>query len=77
MRNGMYFVHCHDDLEVVREAYQDGVEAGKAIGNNDEFVECYDCSQRPGSPRLCDACIHNRDLITRLKSPAKKKKEKI
>ena len=68
----MYLIHCSDDMDVVRQAYEDGVSAGKAIGNKNEFMECDDCRAKPGSPALCWGCIHNRALITRLKSARKK-----
>lgn len=28
------------------------------------FKECAACAAKPGSPTLCEACIHNRDLIS-------------
>lgn len=31
------------------------------------FRECATCSKLPGMPRLCDGCIHNRDVIDALK----------
>lgn len=34
---------------------------------NEEFVECITCSKKPGTPILCDSCVHNRNLITKLK----------
>lgn len=31
---------------------------------NDEFMECDTCRAKPGSPRLCDGCLHNRRAMT-------------
>jgi hypothetical protein len=28
-----------------------------------EFIECPSCAVKPGSPTLCDSCLHNRDAI--------------
>jgi len=33
-----------------------------------EFKECNSCASKPGSPLLCDACLHNRETIHRLLS---------
>ena len=35
---------------------------------NVDFYECPTCAARPGTPPLCPACLHNRSLITDLKS---------
>jgi hypothetical protein len=32
-----------------------------------QFQECDDCASKPGSPRLCDACLHNRAIVEELK----------
>lgn len=32
----------------------------------DEFKECPTCAAKPGMPRLCDSCLHNREIISRL-----------
>lgn len=34
-----------------------------------QFIECEPCGAKPGSPYLCASCLHNRDLIERLKKP--------
>lgn len=34
---------------------------------NNEFVECATCAKKPGSPRLCPACTHNRAVIAELR----------
>lgn len=31
-----------------------------------EFMECDTCRVKPGSPYLCNGCLHNRDLIQKL-----------
>jgi len=31
-----------------------------------EFEECKTCSKKPGSPTLCDSCLHNRKEISEL-----------
>lgn len=41
-----------------------------------EFIECDTCRAKPGSPILCQGCLHNRDLISRLTSATKPKKTK-
>lgn len=28
-----------------------------------DFMECPTCAAKPGSPTLCDSCLHNRSLI--------------
>jgi len=33
---------------------------------NNEFMECDICRQKPGSPYLCIGCLHNRKVINRL-----------
>jgi hypothetical protein len=30
---------------------------------DDEFMECKECSKKPGTPILCKSCQHNRVLI--------------
>ena len=30
------------------------------------FVECPTCSDKPGTPRLCGSCLHNREVISLL-----------
>lgn len=39
-----------------------------------EFMECDICRKKPGSPKLCDACVHNRDLIQGLKEELRARK---
>ena len=36
-----------------------------------EFMECRDCMHKTGSPQLCDACLHNRQLVSDLKHEIK------
>lgn len=77
MKNGIYLIHCKEDMKIVNEAYQDGFNEGKSFGEkSDEFVECDTCRAKPGMPPLCYGCLHNRSLIERLKSAAKKPKKK-
>lgn len=38
---------------------------------NLNFVECSTCATKPGSPILCDACLHNRQVIETLKAMAR------
>ena len=33
----------------------------------DDFKECAECAKKPGTPPLCPSCLHNRELISRLK----------
>lgn len=28
-----------------------------------EFMECGPCSAKPGSPKLCESCLHNRKAV--------------
>jgi len=35
--------------------------------SKDEFIECDTCRAKPGMPILCWGCLHNRDLITKLR----------
>lgn len=32
-----------------------------------KFTECDACSAKPGSPTLCLGCLHNRNVIERLR----------
>ena len=32
-----------------------------------EYKECKSCSKKPGSPDLCESCLHNRTLMYRLR----------
>lgn len=34
----------------------------------EDFKECSYCAAKPGSPTLCESCLHNRDLVSRLTS---------
>ena len=36
-----------------------------------EFKECAACAVKPGSPTLCEACLHNRSTIDKLLSLVK------
>jgi len=29
----------------------------------DQFVECPECAGKPGSPTLCNVCLHNRGAL--------------
>lgn len=31
-----------------------------------EFMECEECSAKPGTPALCKSCLHNRGVISNL-----------
>jgi len=33
-----------------------------------EFRECPECAAKSGQPALCASCLHNRDVIERLKA---------
>lgn len=35
-----------------------------------EFMECASCRAQPGSPLLCESCIHNRSVIDSLRETA-------
>lgn len=37
-----------------------------------EYAECKDCANKPGSPTLCDVCLHNRALVGRLQEENRK-----
>jgi hypothetical protein len=32
-----------------------------------EFKECGVCIKKPGSPTLCESCLHNRKVVQELK----------
>lgn len=36
------------------------------------FKECDTCNAKPGSPRLCNGCLHNRQYISELEEGLKK-----
>lgn len=40
-----------------------------------EFRECASCDAKPGSPALCEACLHNRKLVTDLNRRIKELEE--
>lgn len=42
-----------------------------------EFKECAPCAAKPGSPELCAACIHNRNVIEALQPHSKYSKKKM
>lgn len=33
-----------------------------------EFAECASCAAKAGSPSLCSACLHNREVIDQLRA---------
>lgn len=35
---------------------------------NAQFVECDTCRAKPGTPELCQGCLHNRGAISRLRA---------
>lgn len=35
---------------------------------NPDYRECASCAAKPGAPRLCDACLHNRRIVDRLRA---------
>lgn len=35
---------------------------------NEEFMECDTCRAKCGTPILCNGCLHNRILITKLQN---------
>ena len=37
----------------------------------DNAAECETCRNKPGTPSLCAACVHNRMLVIRLKNKIK------
>ena len=37
-----------------------------------EFAECQICSQQPGTSQLCTSCVHNRDVVWRLKDEVRR-----
>ena len=41
----------------------------------EEFMECGSCRVKPGSPYLCEACLHNRTLVNSLKEKLMKKSQ--
>lgn len=38
----------------------------KALSRELEFVECDTCRAKPGSPYLCEGCLHNRAAMDTL-----------
>jgi len=53
--------------DVLREIQEDAV---KKVDLNELsellFHECDTCRKKPGSPILCDGCLHNREVISEL-----------
>lgn len=33
-----------------------------------QYKECKACSEKPGSPALCEACFHNRSIVNQPKT---------
>lgn len=44
--------------------------------NELEFMECDSCRKKPGSPYLCEGCLHNRNAIYELQQKHEKDLEK-
>jgi len=42
----------------------------------DDYKECKICSDKPGSPTLCESCLHNRELVSKLKQEIEKLKNR-
>jgi len=38
-----------------------------SLDKNLVFRECDTCAAKPGSPPLCSGCLHNREVISRLR----------
>jgi hypothetical protein len=45
--------------------------------DSDGFVECSECSAKPGSPTLCPSCHHNRELIHQLRRDANALRDRL
>jgi len=48
----------------------------KKITIKDDFKECKECSEKPGSPALCESCLYNRELVSLLKQEIEKLKKR-
>lgn len=44
---------------------------------NFAFRECAECDAKPGSPVLCEACLHNREVISQLRNQNRTLKEQL
>jgi hypothetical protein len=42
-----------------------------------QFEECKSCAKKPGSPTLCEPCLHNRKTISELNEVIYKQTKKI
>lgn len=42
-----------------------------------EFRECPVCQAKPGTPELCESCLHNRDTIARLTARLDDREERL
>lgn len=42
-----------------------------------EFKECESCASKPGTPILCNGCLHNRNAIYELHTELKEAQKKI
>lgn len=50
------------ECESISTNSQDGSHSEKDVSKS-EFKECDTCKSKPGSPVLCDGCLHNREVI--------------
>lgn len=42
-----------------------------------QFHECKVCDDKPGSPDLCESCLHNRTVIEQQAKEIKKLRERL
>ncbi len=42
-----------------------------------DFMECKECAAKPGSPQLCEACLRNRDSLSKLSEILDRQKETL
>ncbi len=56
-------VHLNHTLSEYDQLFVNGDEI-KLKKEKYEFMECDTCRAKPGSPRLCSSCLHNREIIS-------------
>ena len=57
-------------MEIVSRPDTDAIERERNLyyseWKNLKFRECPACAEKPGSPYLCESCLHNREVISKL-----------
>lgn len=44
---------------------------------DEDYKECADCASKPGSPTLCESCLHNRRVVGELQREVRRLQERV